>query len=376
MVGVSRFRAVICGGGIAGFEGLLRLRRIAGENLDITVIAPNRELQLRPDAVLTAFRGAQPRRVPVERITGEASAEWVCDALAWVDRANAQVHTSRGDVIDYDGLLLAVGGSLLPSRPGYYEFSDRTAARFHDEVVRRLAVGSIRSVVFVVPSGPSWPIPLYELALLMAGAAARARQRTRMTVCTSHSDPLPAFGGPAGDALRSVLDDGDVELRTNVTISDRTSSEIVLQPDNVRLPADVVVTLPQVTGPNIRGIPGDGRERFLPVDAYCKLINVDGAIFAAGDATNQPVKHGSVGAQQADEAAAGIAHAAGIGQRPEPLRPVIRAVLLTAGDPLYLQAHLLSARGWQAEINTERPWPTDAKVVAEELDRYLHEQPV
>ena len=42
-------------------------------------------------------------------------------------------------------------------------------------------------------------------------------------------------------------------------------------------------------------------------------------MFAAGDATDFPVKHGGLGAQQADTAAAGIAHLAGTGERPAPL---------------------------------------------------------
>ncbi len=37
----ERFHAVICGAGIAGIEGLLRMRRLAGDQVDITLLSPN-----------------------------------------------------------------------------------------------------------------------------------------------------------------------------------------------------------------------------------------------------------------------------------------------------------------------------------------------
>jgi sulfide:quinone oxidoreductase len=107
------------------------------------------------------------------------------------------------------------------------------------------------------------------------------------------------------------------------------------------------------------------------VDQYCRVRDTDGSIFAAGDATDLPVKQGGVGAQQADTAAAGIAHLAGVGDPPTPLRPVIRARLLTGGDPLYLAAHLIAGRGWQAQVFDRPPWKLEQKVVAEELGAYL-----
>ena len=67
-------------------------------------------------------------------------------------------------------------------------------------------------------------------------------------------------------------------------------------------------------------------------------------VFAAGDVTDFPIKHGGLGAQQADVAAAGIAALAGADVAPEPLRPVIRGVLHTGAAPLYLTARLEDGR--------------------------------
>ena len=52
---MSDFRVVVCGGGIAAVEGLLRLRRLLGSSVDIDVVAPNDELVMRPLAVRQPF---------------------------------------------------------------------------------------------------------------------------------------------------------------------------------------------------------------------------------------------------------------------------------------------------------------------------------
>jgi hypothetical protein len=46
-------------------------------------------------------------------------------------------------------------------------------------------------------------------------------------------------------------------------------------------------------------------------------------------------------------------------------------MLLTGHDPLYLMAHVVAGRGWQAQVYSEPPWPPDEKVIAVELGPYL-----
>ena len=92
-------------------------------------------------------------------------------------------------------------------------------------------------------------------------------------------------------------------------------------------------TLPTIMGPNMRGIPGGGVDRFISVDQRCRVRHTDGHVFAAGDATDLPIKNGSLAAQQADTAAAGIAHLAGGGPAPAALRPLLRGTLLTGESP-------------------------------------------
>ena len=93
-------------------------------------------------------------------------------------------------------------------------------------------------------------------------------------------------------------------------------------------------------------------------------------VFAAGDAVDYPIKHGGLGAQMADVAAAGIHALASGTDEPPVLRPTIRGVLYTGEQPLYLSAWLEEG-GTVSKVTTEQAWPADEKVVAEELGPFL-----
>ena len=58
---MAGFAVVICGGGIAGIEGLLRLRRLAGDQLDMILLSPADYLVYRPLAVLEPFAAGAAR---------------------------------------------------------------------------------------------------------------------------------------------------------------------------------------------------------------------------------------------------------------------------------------------------------------------------
>jgi sulfide:quinone oxidoreductase len=99
---------------------------------------------------------------------------------------------------------------------------------------------------------------------------------------------------------------------------------------------DRVVTLPQLTGPRLQGLPHD-QNGFIPVDSHGRISGLD-AVYAAGDVTAFPLKQGGLAAQQADAVAETIAAELGIPITPQPFKPVLRGLLITDGAPLYLRA--------------------------------------
>ncbi len=365
---MALFNVIIAGAGIAGIEGLLRLRRIAGDEVRVTVLSPSDEFVYRPLAVLEPFSHDSLRRYPLAGLLADAGAEHVRDRLARVDADFGLVATADGRELPYDALLVALGAGESNPFAHAVLFTDHNSGETFHSVIGDLQAGHVTSVTFVVPNWLVWPLPLYELALLTAHHAQAVGIDAELTFLTTEARPLKAFGQAAGDAIVGLLDDAGIVLRTGASIDVPGPGRLGL--DGEELYADRIVTLPRITGPAVPGLPA-GTNWFTPIDDYCRVPGIEGHVFAAGDATDFPVKHGGLGAQQADTAAAGIAHLAGIGPRPAPLAPVIRSTLLTGETPLYLTACLQGDLGWSSAVHERAPWPIDHKLVAEELSPYL-----
>jgi sulfide:quinone oxidoreductase len=368
---MERFRVVICGAGIAGIEGLLRLRKLAGDRVDITLVSPHQHLDYRPLAVLEPFGPPQLRRYSVTRIAEDAGAKWIPEALGWVDRAAGAAHTAAGHVLPFDALLLAPGGRLCATSPFMDAFTSRTGPAMYRDILDGVDRGQLTDLAFVVPEGASWPLPLYELAFMTAHRAAERSLDVRLTLVTPAAGPLAIFGSEVSDEIGRRLDAAHIRVHCGVSAVMHSRRRLMLGSSGVQLQPQRTITLQRITGPDVAGIPGDARHRFLDVDQHCRVQGTGANIFAAGDATNIPVKHGSLSAQQADTAAAGIAHLAGCGPPSRPLYPVLQCALRAGSQELYLTADLIAGHGWNGRIDTEPPWGSRGKIVAAELSPYL-----
>jgi sulfide:quinone oxidoreductase len=365
---MGTLKVVICGAGIAGAEGLLRLRRLAGDRVDVTLLSPDTDLIYRPLAVREPFAPASIRRYPLEQIAADTGTTWIRDGLARVDARACAVHTEGDRELPYDALLLALGARQSAPFEHARVFTDRDGGQSFREIVHEVELGRIGSIAFVLPDGPVWPLPLYELALMTAELARRMSLATQITFITPEVMPLKAFGQAADEAILRLLAEAGIEQHTGVVA--RVPAPGQVEFGGTLLEAERIVTLPRVTGISLPGVPA-GARWFVPIDQRCRVQETPGHVFAAGDLTDFIVKHGGVGAQQADTAAAGIAHIAGAAERPAPLQPVIRGMLLTGGRPLYLTARLSDDVGWRSQVFDQPPWPPDQKVIAEELGPYL-----
>ncbi|MGZ6639185.1 MAG: hypothetical protein ACXVII_40890 [Solirubrobacteraceae bacterium] len=365
---MAGFNVVICGAGIAGVEGLLRLSRLAGERVGVTLLNPEDEFVCRPMAVLEPFALAGVRRYPLERIAFDTGATWIRDRLVRVDTNACTLRTQGGREVSYDALLLALGGRESPPFEHAHVFTDRDAGQSFRGIVQDIERGQVKSVAFVLPNWPVWPVPLYELALMTAARAHSLSLSAQLTFITPEGRPLKAFGQAAGEAIARLLAAAGIELVTGVVAQVPAPGLVTF--GETRLEAERIVTLPKVTGPAVPGIAA-GPGWFVPIDERCVVEGTSGRVFAAGDATDFAVKHGGIGAQQADTAAAGIAHLAGVGERPPPLEPVIRSMLLTGDRPLYIVAQVVDGLGWRSGAYEQPQWPAEHKVVADELGPYL-----
>ena len=372
VVGMSDFRVVICGGGIAAVEGLLRLRRLLGESVSVKLIAPDPELVYRPMAVAQPFTVGHAARYPLRRIARDCDADWMQDTLGWVDRDAQVVHTGGGRRVEYDALLVAVGARQIEAYKYAGTFRDAEADTTFHGVVQDVEEGYSHSVAFIQPVGPVWPLPLYELALMTAERAASMDIRElELSLVTPERRPLAIFGPAVSDEVTSRLADAGVTVYCNSLAKVPGHRQLLIEPQGVTLHPERMLAMPRVAGPAIRGLPGASAHGFLPIDKHCCVPSTDHRVFAAGDVAHYPIKHGGLGAQMADTAAAAIAAMAGANVTPTPFHPVIRGKLLTGSQPLFISARPLGDDSFGSEIYEEPPWPAEDKIVAEELGPYL-----
>jgi sulfide:quinone oxidoreductase len=367
---VDRFRVLICGGGIAATEGLLRLRRLLGDAVNVTLLAPNDELRYRPVAVQEPFSRPGAKRYPLRQITRKANAEWVEEALEWIDPDEQVAHTAAGRSLEYDALLLAVGARAEMPYEHVTVFDDAHADETYRGLVQDVEGGYTRSLALLLPEGPAYPLPIYELALMTAQRAdSMGMEGIGVHVVTAEAEPLAAFGHGASQAVTELLETAGVRIHVGSHAEVPASRKLVVQPQGRQLEPGRIVAMPRIRGPRIRGVPAD-ENGFIPVDELSRVRGLEPRVFVAGDAANRQIKHGGLGAQMADTAAAGIAALGGADVEAVPLRPVLRGVLYTGAEPLYLTARLEDGRV-ESEVARDRPWPVDEKVVAEELGPFL-----
>ncbi|MGP0050430.1 MAG: hypothetical protein ACLPZR_16485 [Solirubrobacteraceae bacterium] len=373
---------IIAGGGIAALEAALALDRLAGDHVNIELIAPDEEFVYRPMTVIEPFGGPAAERFPLAEIAHEAHADVIVDRLAWVDRTGRCVHTESHRVLAYDCLVLGLGAQARVQYEHAVTIDGRSGDPALAGLVADLDRGRIGRLAFVVPALGSWQLPLYELALL---TAARARQQglaLNNAIFTPEAAPLEAFGAQAGAAIAQLLADQGIELTCGVdcrvpnfhTVATSPRQHLGLdpgRPGGADASFDRILALPRLLGPQVRGIPSMSNG-FIPIDPHGRVRGAR-RVYAAGDGTDSPVKHGGMAAQQADAAARSIATLAGADVEPAPAHPVIHGLLITGEQPRYLGARIIGGHGLESTASTRPSWSPPEKLEATYLAATLTE---
>jgi sulfide:quinone oxidoreductase len=344
---MNAHRVIVAGGGVAGLEAVLALHAQAGERVEITLLEPSIELVDRPMLVARPFAAGHAEHTPIARVIGPTGATHRRESLASVDTAAQTVTTDAGDVLAYDSLVLALGARPVRA----YEHATTFSPADPDAIaglLRDLEEGYSSSVAFVIPTGPVWPFPAYELALLTAQEARGMGEDVSVSIVTRERRALEAFGETVSTAVEELLHEHAIELITSTDA------------DLARVDAERVVALPRLEGRPIEGVPQDSHG-FVAVDEHCAVRGLAG-VYAAGDGADFPVKLGGLAAEMADTAAEHIAARAGADVEPQPFVPVLRGKLLTGGAPR-------SVRGAEgvSEVADHILWWPPAKVAARHL---------
>jgi len=319
-------KVLIAGGGVAALEALMALRELAEERVSLELVTPTLEFAYRPLAVAEPFGLGDVRRYDVVRMAADHGAAVHIGSVKSVDTAAHDVVTWEGRRLQYDLALIAIGARAATAIPGSVTLQGPGYTGRFRAVLRDLEERRVSHVAFAVPPGSSWPLPLYELALMTAThVAERGLDGVRLTLVTPEQQPLELFGMAASQTVRELLDERGIELHVSRYPVRFEDGQLSLVPDET-LFAERVVSLPSVLGPQLDGLPADA-DGFIPVDLH-GLVQGEQDVYAAGDATNSPIKQGGVASQQADAAAEAIAARAGLAVEPQQIRPLARGLLL------------------------------------------------
>jgi len=351
---------LIAGGGPAALEAALSLHRLAGDRVATTMLAPEAQLTYRPLSVLAPFAAGGAPTYPLEQIAADVGFEYRRGRLARVDAAAHVVHTLDGDSIGYDVLVIASGARPAEAFPGATAFTGSLTdqERLHG-IVQDVEEGYLHKIVFVVPPGATWPLPLYELALMLAERAYAMMDTVDLHLVTAEHAPLELFGDEASREIATLLGKAGITLHTEATPEITSPGQM----ERPRLTFDRVVAMPRLEGPAISGLPADP-QGFLVTDAHARVQGVPD-VYAAGDVTAFPIKQGGIACQMADAAAADIAARAGAAVEREPFRPVLRGMLLTERWARYLR------REDASEVSGRALWWPPTKIAGRELAGYL-----
>jgi sulfide:quinone oxidoreductase len=355
-------RVLVAGSGVAAAEALLALRALAGDRVELELLAPSAELDERPWSVLTPF-GAEPApRVDLARLVSERGVVWHRDSLAAVDPGAHTVRTRGGDRLAYERLVVATGAHSREAVPGAVTFRGPLSTGAVEGVLDRATRDPERRLVFTAPAGATWPLPLYELAL-MSSAFLRVRgvPDPDITIVTGEPEPLAALGRTPSEAVRDALARYDIRVVTRADPDLVVDGALHLRGGGF-VDGDEVVALGEVVGPRIPGLPSDD-DGFIPVDIHGRVHGCDD-VYAAGDVTNFEIKHGGLATLQADAAAEAIADPASA----TPFHPLVRAMLLAGDEPLYIEADLTARDG---AVSREPLWEPLDKISGRYLSPYL-----
>ena len=360
---------VIAGGGVAALEAALALRALAGERVKLTLLTPAEDFVYRPLSVLTPFERKPPRSLALAEFASATDTAVDRDTLVAVDVERRLVRTGSDRELSYDALLVAIGASARDVVPGAASLHPARLLDSVDSVVAEVDAGSVDSVAFVVPR-PSWPLPVYELALLLRERAADRSPKLEITIITHEKQPLEAFGDTVGRAAAMFLANAGIELIAGTGVT-RSGERLIVGPGERELQFDRIIAAPQLQSPVIEGLPA-GRDGFLPVDSHCRVKGAED-VFAAGDVTEFPVKFGAIAAQQADAAAAAIAALAGAPVEPDPFIGLVHGVLLAGrhAGRCYFSARLDDGRAYDSLASDTPTWTPEAKIAARFLGPYL-----
>jgi sulfide:quinone oxidoreductase len=338
------------------------------------VFSPREDFVYRPFAVSEPYGISHAMRHDLSRLLKRCEARFHRASIAAVDGEKQRARTHDGAEVPYDRLIVASGTRVLAGVSGAVTFWGVPEDPRINDVIAGLRRGELRRVAFAMPSGGSWALPLYELALMADSELSKAGVDASLLVVTPEEAPLGVFGRGAAERVGELLAGQGIEVMTGATPV-RFSDGVLTVSPSASIAVDAVITMPTMQGRQIAGIPHD-LDGYICVDAHCRVRGMQN-VYAAGDVTQFPVKQGGLATQQADVAAEAIAAELGCDVPANVFEPVLRGVLWTGAEPLFLSGYPTGGHGEASTAGGEPPWAGDeeGKLIGRYITPFLADLP-
>jgi sulfide:quinone oxidoreductase len=321
-------------------EALLALRDFAHDRVELAMVSADPDFRYRPMAVDEPFSLTPYERRELKPAVTELGARFIGDSVRSIRPEDHVAELADGEPVSYDVALVCVGASARPAFTHGFSFLVPGPPLDVTDLVERARRSETRRIAFVVPSGVTWALPIYELALLTAKRLSERREEVELVHVTPEASPLAIFGTRPSEAVGELLRTRGIEFRGGVHAREAEEGTLVLTPGDEELRAAAIVALPLLEGPGIEGLPTD-QNGFIPIDEHACVYDAED-LYAAGDGTNFPIKQGGLATQQADAAAEHIAARLGADLEPEPFHPILRGKLITGEETMSMTANVAS----------------------------------
>jgi sulfide:quinone oxidoreductase len=159
----ERRRVLIAGGGVAALEGALALSELA-PRLELTLLSTSPRWEYNPLSVAEPFGLGKAHRLDLAELLKGRRVEIVVDSLEAI--GDGEARTAGGSTLGFDALLVAVGARRHSALAGAITFTGAAAAGEMRRLLREAAAKRMEQIAFAVPSGVTWSLPAYELALM------------------------------------------------------------------------------------------------------------------------------------------------------------------------------------------------------------------
>jgi sulfide:quinone oxidoreductase len=307
---------LVLGGGFGGVVAAESLARALGHEHQITLVSRSPRFVFNPALVRLAFGKCEPDDVSFDlrETMLDRRVRFIEGEVARVDPESRRVIMAHGEVegnLPYDYLIFALGRRLATERiTGFFEYSQHLltvegALKFGG-ALRDFHEG--RAVIGQCP-GARLPVPVYETAFALARLLDQRgeRERVRITIVSPDPSNLQFGDGNVARALRTALDEHDIEYLPDFPI-DKVTPGAVSTANGHTLNYSLLMLLPPFTGPGaVMGPELTDGEGYIGVDWAMRVQGVE-HMYAIGDCVNfSGPKMGHMAVHQAEVAATNLA---------------------------------------------------------------------